>query len=136
MGPDQLPALLAQSDFVVLTAALTAETAGMISAERLDLMRPDAWLINVARGELVDTNALVAALQAGTIGGAALDVTDPEPLPADHILWTLPNVLITPHVACTPAMGGRFLAQRVEENVRRFVHREDLLGVVDQSLGY
>ena len=136
VGPDQLPALLSQSDFVVLTAALTAETAGMISAERLALMRPDAWLINVARGELVDTSALVTALRAGTIGGAALDVTDPEPLPADHILWTLPNVLITPHVACTPAMGGRFLAQRVEENVRRFVHREGLLGVVDQSLGY
>lgn len=136
VGPDRLHMLLAQSDFVVLAAALTAETTGLISAERLALMRPDAWLINVARGGLVDTNALVEALEAGTIGGAALDVTDPEPLPADHTLWTLPNVLITPHVACTPAMGNRLLAQRVEQNVRRFAHGQDLLGVVNQKLGY
>jgi phosphoglycerate dehydrogenase-like enzyme len=136
VGPGELSSLLAQSDFVVLTAALTGETAGMISAESLALMRPDAWLINVARGGLVDTDALVAALAAGTIGGAALDVTDPEPLPDDHVLWMLPNVVITPHVACTPAMGAPLLARRVEENVRRFVHGEELLGLVDQNLGY
>jgi D-3-phosphoglycerate dehydrogenase len=136
VGPAELHTLLGESDFVVLTAALTYETAGMISAECLSRMRPDAWLINVARGGLVNTDALVAALSEGTIGGAALDVTDPEPLPDDHVLWTLPNVLITPHVACTPSMGALFLARRVEENVRRFVHGEELLGVVDQSLGY
>lgn len=136
VGPRELHSLLAQSDFVVLAAALTGETAGMISAESLAQMRPDAWLINVARGGLVDTDALVAAIKAGLIGGAALDVTDPEPLPDDHVLWALPNVLITPHVACTPAIGARFLAQRVEENVRRFRHGDELLGVVDQSLGY
>lgn len=136
VGPRELHSLLAQSDFVVLAAALTGETAGMISAESLAQMRPDAWLINVARGGLVDTDALVAAIKAGSIGGAALDVTDPEPLPDDHVLWALPNVLITPHVACTPALGARFLAQRVEENVRRFGHGDELLGVVDQSLGY
>lgn len=136
VGPRELPSLLAQSDFVVLTAALTRETAGIISSASLAQMRPDAWLINVARGGLVDTDALVTALKAGNIGGAALDVTDPEPLPDDHILWALPNVLITPHVACTPAIGAHFLAQRVEENVRRFGHGQELLGVVDQSLGY
>jgi phosphoglycerate dehydrogenase-like enzyme len=136
VGPSELARLLGESDFVVVTAALTGETAGMISAECLSLMRPDAWLVNVARGGLVDTDALVAALSEGTIGGAALDVTDPEPLPDDHVLWTLPNVLITPHVASTPSMGAPFLARRVEENVRRFVHGEELLGVVDQSLGY
>ena len=136
VGPRELHSLLAQSDFVVLAAALTGETAGMISAESLAQMRPDAWLINVARGGLVDTDALVAAIKAGLIGGAALDVTDPEPLPDDHVLWALPNVLITPHVACTPAIGARFLARRVEENVRRFGHGDELLGVVDQSLGY
>lgn len=135
-GPAELHTLLAQSDYVVLAAALTAETRGMLSAERLALMRRDAWLINIARGELVDTIALVAALQAGTIGGAALDVTEPEPLPAGHPLWTLPNVLITPHVASTWAMGEAFLARRVEENVRRFSLGQDLLGVVDQRLGY
>jgi D-3-phosphoglycerate dehydrogenase len=136
VGPAGLHTLLRESDFVVLTAALTGETAGMISAERLALMRPDAWLVNVARGGLVDTDALVAALAAGTIGGAALDVTDPEPLPDDHVLWTLPNVVITPHVASTPSMGAPFLSRRVEENVRRFVRGEELVGVVDQSLGY
>ena len=136
VGQAKLPMLLAESDFVVLAAALTAETARMISDEQLSLMRPDAWLINIARGGLVDTDALVAALSAGAIGGAALDVTDPEPLPHDNVLWTLPNVMITPHVAATPSMGAAFLARRVEENVRRFAHGEELLGVVDQSLGY
>jgi phosphoglycerate dehydrogenase-like enzyme len=136
VGREQLGSLLARSDYVVLTAALTAETAGMMSAGRLALMRRDAWLINVARGGLVDTTALVAALRSGTIGGAALDVTEPEPLPDDHPLWTLPNVLITPHTASTWAMGARFLARRLEQNVRRFSLGQDLLGVVDQTLGY
>jgi len=136
LGPAELPLLLAESDFVVLTAALTRETQLLISADTLSLMRRDAWLINVSRGGLVDTDALVEALEAGTIGGAALDATDPEPLPDDHVLWTLPNVVITPHVASTPAMGAPFLALRVEENVRRFVGGEQLLGVVDLSIGY
>ena len=109
----------------------------MISARTLALMRPDAWLINVARGGLVDTSALVAALRAGTIGGAALDVTDPEPLPDDHPLWTLPNVLITPHVASTPATGGSHFSPR---GSRRTCDGsgagEPLLGVVDLALGY
>jgi len=136
VGPEELGSLLARSDYVVLTTALTAETKGMMSAERLACMRRDAWLVNVARGELVDTSALVAVLRAGTIGGAALDVTDPEPLPAGHPLWTLSNVLITPHVASTRAMGAEFLARRVEENVRRFSLGQDLLGRVDLVLGY
>lgn len=136
IGPEDLKILLAGSDYVVLTSALTAETRGIISAKELALMHPEAWLINVARGALIDTAALVAALQMGTIGGAALDVTEPEPLPAGHPLWTLPNVLITPHVASTPAMGADFLAQRVEQNVRRFSLGQGLLGVVDQALGY
>lgn len=136
VGPDGLSLLLAQSDYVVLTAALTAETTGMISADRLSQMRPDAWLINIARGGLVETDALVDALRTGAIGGAALDVTEPEPLPSGHPLWTLPNVLITPHVASTREMGERFLAERVTENVRRFGRGHDLLGVVDQQRGY
>jgi phosphoglycerate dehydrogenase-like enzyme len=136
IGPTELPWLLAESDYVVLAAALTDETKGMITAESIGEMRPDAWLINIARGELVDTRALVEALYAQTIGGAALDVTDPEPLPAEHPLWRLPNVIITPHVASTPAMGERYLAERVEENVRRFSLGQKLLGLVDQQLGY
>jgi phosphoglycerate dehydrogenase-like enzyme len=136
VGPEELSMLLASSDYVVLAAPLTAETRGLMSAERLALMRRDAWLINIARGELVDSTALVAALVAGTIGGAALDVTDPEPLPAGDPLWSLPNVLITPHTASTWSMGAPFLARRVEENVRRFSEGQTLLGVVDQALGY
>ena len=136
VGPDGLRLLLEQSDYVVLTAALTAETTGMISANQLSSMRPDAWLINVARGGLVDTGALVEALRAGTIGGAALDVTEPEPLPPGHALWALPNAIITPHVASTREMGERFLAERVTENVQRFAAGRELLGVVDQRLGY
>jgi phosphoglycerate dehydrogenase-like enzyme len=136
VGPDGLGLLLEQSDYVVLTAALTAETRGMISVDQLSSMRSDAWLVNVARGGLVDTNALVDALRAGTIGGAALDVTEPEPLPRGHALWALPNAIITPHVASTRAMGERFLAERVTENVLRFAEGRELLGVVDQRLGY
>lgn len=136
VGRDGLRLLLEQSDYVVLAAPLTAETTGMISGDQLSSMRPDAWLINVARGGLVDTGALVDALRAGTIGGAALDVTEPEPLPSGHALWELPNVIITPHVASTREMGERFIAERVTENVQRFAEGRELLGVVDQRLGY
>jgi len=90
--------LLQQSDFVLLLIPLSAETRGMISAKQLKLMKPTAYLINAARGPIVDTPALVEALQTGTIAFAALDVTDPEPLPSDHPLLSLPNVLITPHI--------------------------------------
>lgn len=136
VGPDELDWLLAESDFVVLAAPATAETVGMISAARIGLMRPGAWLINIARGSLVDTDALVRALASGAIGGAALDVTDPEPLPTGHPLWELPNVIITPHVANTLEMGLPSLAHRVEENVSRFARGEHLIGVVDLGLGY
>ena len=136
VGPSGLPSLLEESDFVVLTAALTRETQCLIAADSLASMRPGAWLINIARGALVDTEALVHALRVGLIAGAALDVTEPEPLPDDHVLWTLPNVIITPHVASTPAMGATLLAARVEENVRRFVAGEPLLGIVDLGSGY
>ncbi len=99
-------------------------------------MREDAWLVNVARGSLVDTDALVDALRNGTIAGAALDVTDPEPLPDGHPLWELPNALITPHVA-TPADTERALfAERVRENVRRLAAGEPLEAVIDAEGGY
>jgi phosphoglycerate dehydrogenase-like enzyme len=136
VGPDGLQLLLEQSDYVVLTAALTDETRGMIAEEELASMRPDAWLVNVARGGLVDTAALVAALRSGMIGGAALDATEPEPLPRGHELWGLPNAIITPHVASTREMGKWLLAERVTENVKRFREGRELLGVVDQRLGY
>ncbi|HVL64230.1 MAG TPA: D-isomer specific 2-hydroxyacid dehydrogenase family protein [Actinomycetota bacterium] len=128
--------LLGEADFVVLAAPATDATARMVDREWLEAMKDDAWLVNVARGSLVDTAALVAALRDGVVGGAALDVTDPEPLPDDHPLWTLDDVIITGHTANTWRMAVPELARLVEENVRRFAAGESLLGVVDPDLQY
>ncbi len=95
-----------------------------------------AWLVNVARGRHVVTEDLVKALEAGEIGGAALDVTEPEPLPDGHPLWTTANCIITPHVGNTPEMAKPLLAERITTNVRRFAHGEQLIGPVDLELGY
>ncbi|MEA2485233.1 MAG: hypothetical protein QOD46_344, partial [Actinomycetota bacterium] len=116
----QLNDVIGQADWVVITAPLTAETRGLFDTEMLSRMRPDAWLVNVARGGIVDTDALVAALTDGGIAGAALDVTDPEPLPEGHPLWSLGNVLITPHVANTWDMALPELRGLVRRNVARF----------------
>jgi D-3-phosphoglycerate dehydrogenase len=99
-------------------------------------MRPHAWLVNVARGSLVDTDALVRALGEERIGGAALDVTDPEPLPDGHPLWEEPRALISPHIANPPSAQPRHLARRIEENVRRFAAGEPLLAPLDPDAGY
>jgi phosphoglycerate dehydrogenase-like enzyme len=127
---------VSRADLVVLALALTPETERIVDAEVLAAMPSHAWLVNVARGRHVDTDALVAALERGEIGGAGLDVTDPEPLPDGHPLWTLPNVLITPHVGNTPEMGIALLAARVRENVQRYAAGEELLGPVYLDLGY
>jgi len=136
LGPDQLPEALAGARAVVLTPALTPRTRGMIGPAELAAMAPYGWLVNVGRGGLVDTGALVSALRAGQIAGAALDVTDPEPLPAGHPLWRLPNCLITPHTADTEEMTRPLLAARIAENVRRLTAGQDLVGQVDPDLGY
>jgi phosphoglycerate dehydrogenase-like enzyme len=136
LAVDRLDEVLPDADVVVLALALTPETTGILDARTLGLLPPHAWVVNVARGRHVVTDDLVAALEAGRLGGAALDVTDPEPLPVDHPLWRLPNVLITPHVGNTPEMGIPLLAARVRENVRRFAAGEPLLGLVDVELGY
>ncbi len=128
--------VLGGADLVVLALSLTPETERVIDASALEAMRSHAWLVNVARGRHVDTGALTAALDDCTIGGAALDVTDPEPLPDGHPLWKLPNCIITPHVGNTPEMAVPLLFARVAENVRRFGAGESLLGVVDAALGY
>ena len=133
---EALHQVLPDADAVVLALALTPETAGVIGAAELALMKPTAWLVNVARGGHVDTAALVDALQANSIGGAALDVTDPEPLPDGHPLWSLPNCLLTPHVANTPEMGLALLARRVRDNVERYVAGQPLIGLVDTQAGY
>jgi len=136
VGVDDLDRALAGRRVVVVALALTPETAGLLDARRLALLGPDTWLVNVARGGHVVTDDLVAALRSGSIAGAALDVTDPEPLPESHPLWSLENCLITPHVGNTPEMAQPLLSARISENVRRFAAGSPLLGLVDPALGY
>ena len=133
---DSLDEVLGLVDFVAIAAAATPETHRMFNAARFEMMKDDAWLVNVARGSLVDTDELVAALRQGTIGGAALDVTDPEPLPDGHALFDLDNAIITPHVANTWDMALPELASLVERNVAAFGRGEPLEGMVDPALGY
>ena len=127
---------LAGAQVVFLALALTPSTEHIIGAPELAAMRPDAWLVNVARGRHVDTDALVAALTADAIGGAALDVTDPEPLPDGHPLWDQERCIITPHTADTTEMIRPLLARRIRDNVARFAAGEPLIGLVDPALGY
>jgi phosphoglycerate dehydrogenase-like enzyme len=136
VGQADLHAALADAQVVFLALALTPSTEHIIGAAELAAMRPDAWLVNVARGGHVDTDALVAALTKGTIGGAALDVTDPEPLPDGHPLWDLERCIITPHTADTTEMIVPLLARRIRDNVARFAAGEPLVGQVDPALGY
>ena len=135
-GPETLPELLAESDFIVLAAPLTSETEQMINAETLAMVKPGAWLINVARGRLIDERALIRALREGGLGGAVLDTFREEPLPATSPFYDLPNVIVTPHTAWS---SGRVLDRSVElfcENLRRFAKGDPLLNVVDPSAGY
>jgi phosphoglycerate dehydrogenase-like enzyme len=136
VGPDGLNDALASARVVFLALALTPATERIIGPAQLAAMRPDAWLVNVARGRHVDTDALVAALKEGTIGGAALDVTDPEPLPDGHPLWDSDRCIITPHTAGTTEMTEPLLARRIRDNVIRFAAGQPLLGLVDPELGY
>jgi phosphoglycerate dehydrogenase-like enzyme len=136
VGPDGLRWLLAQSDIVVLAAPLTAETESMIDEAALTAMKRDAWLINVARGRLVDDNALVRALREHRIGGAALDTFRDEPLPQSSPYWELPNVILTPHTAWSSA---RVLDRSIElfcDNLVRFSRGQELRNVVDPAAGY
>jgi phosphoglycerate dehydrogenase-like enzyme len=135
-GPETLPQLLGESDFIVLAAPLTPETEDMINAETLALVKPGAWLINVARGRLIDERALLRALRDGPLGGAVLDTFREEPLPALSSFYELPNVIVTPHTAWS---SGRVLDRSVElfcDNLRRFAIGEPLLNVVDPAAGY
>lgn len=133
---DRLAEVLPDADVVVLAAASTGTTRHLIDAAALRSMKSTAVLVNIARGPLVDTEALVAALRDGEIAGAAVDVTDPEPLPDGHPLWSLPNALVTPHSADTPEMCAPLLGARVEANVRALVSGGAYVGVVDIVAGY
>jgi len=135
-GPETLPELLAESDFIVLAAPLTPETHEMINARTLAMVKPGAWLINVARGRLIDERALLRALRDGPLGGAVLDTFHDEPLPATSPFYDEPNVIVTPHTSWS---SGRVLDRSVElfcDNLRRFAMGEPLLNVVDPSAGY
>jgi phosphoglycerate dehydrogenase-like enzyme len=136
VDPGDLDDALAGADALVLALALTPETEGLVDRRRLDLLAGHAWVVNVARGRHIVTDDLVAALGDGSIGGAGLDVTDPEPLPDGHPLWAMPNVLITPHVGNTPEMAVPLLSARITANLRRWAASEPLLGPVDVHLGY
>jgi phosphoglycerate dehydrogenase-like enzyme len=134
----ELAYLLRESDFIVLCAPLTRETHHLINADMLRLMKPTAYLVNIGRGAVIDQAALVEALRSGTIAGAALDVFEEEPLPADNPLWKLENVIITPHIS--PGPGSELhLWRQVDlftDNLRRYLAGEPLLNVVDVDRGY
>jgi phosphoglycerate dehydrogenase-like enzyme len=132
----RLAEVVEAGQWVVVTAALTDETQGLFNSRLFAKMRRDAWLVNVARGGIVVTDDLVEALRSGQIAGAALDVTDPEPLPEGHPLWALDNVIITPHVANTWDMAIPELQALVRRNVAHFAAGEALEGLVDTQLGY
>lgn len=133
-GPEELDTHLTDADFVILTIPHTPETEGLFDATKFRLMRKTAYFINIGRGMTTKLHDLVDALEHGEIAGAGLDVYEIEPLPSDHPLWTMPNVILTPHVA---AEEGRHLGERryqvVAENMRRFANGETLLNVVDKA---
>ncbi|MEM7432424.1 MAG: D-2-hydroxyacid dehydrogenase [Pseudomonadota bacterium] len=132
---DELPTLIAEADYVLNALPLTDETADLFDADMFARMQPGAYYLNVGRGGTVVTSDLMAALESGHLAGAGLDVTDPEPLPADHPLWQFDNVIITPHVAGSGSNRERHLVLLIE-NLRRFAAGEALYNVVDPDDGY
>jgi len=136
LAPEHLPELLAESDFIVLAAPLTPDTSGLIDDEAIGHMKPTAWVINVARGELVDERALARAVREGRIGGAVLDTFREEPLPPTSPLYDLPNMILTPHTSWSSA---RVLDRSVDlfcDNLRRYAAGQGLVNVVDPDAGY
>ena len=136
VGFERLDAELPKAQFVVLACALTDETRFLFNSERFGLMRPDSYLVNIARGEVVDQDALLEALSSGQIAGAATDVTYPEPLPEGHPMWSEPRLIITPHTADTLPQVTRLFSERLRVNVGAWLSGGSLTGVVDKALGY
>jgi phosphoglycerate dehydrogenase-like enzyme len=134
--PDQLPHMLSLADFVAVTVPLTPQTQGMFNSQTFPMMKKTAYFINVSRGAVVDETALIQALNDGTIKGAALDVFDREPLPADSPLYGAPNLIITPHIAAmSPYYMGRAL-KVFAENLTKFCLNSEMLNIVDKKTGY
>lgn len=129
---DELP----KNDLIILAAALTPETLHIFDERKLSLMKSTAYLVNVARGPIINTNHLVTALNTEAIAGAAVDVTDPEPLPDGHALWSAKNIIITPHSADTRKQVVRLFSDRIRENIRAYASDTGWVGEVDPVLGY
>ena len=136
VSTDRFAEVVPEADYLAVTAALTPRTRGMVSDAILRALKPTAWVINIARGPIVDEVALASALTEKRIGGAALDVFETEPLPPESPLWSLDNAILTPHISnSSPLVRERSLAL-VTENVRRFKAGEPLLNLVDRTVGY
>ncbi|HCP02951.1 D-2-hydroxyacid dehydrogenase [Halopseudomonas aestusnigri] len=133
LASEQLDGALPEADIVVITAPLTDATRGLINRDRLARMRSNALLVNVGRGAIVVTDDLVAALQAGQLGGAVLDVVDPEPLPEGHPLWDLPNVMLSAHMAGDFIGWRRALGEQFMANLQRWLADEPLLNIVNRG---
>ncbi len=127
---------LGDADFVFIASALTEETKGLFDSTLFSRMKQSAYLVNIARGAIVDSSALELALNTGQIAGAGIDVTDPEPLPDGHPLWNVPNLIITPHTADTPEQCVRLLSERIVLNVQAIIRATPLVGQVNLELGY
>lgn len=136
ISPDELDEVLPETQHLAITVPLTAETRGMIDARRLRLLPQGAFVYNIGRGAVIDEEALVEALQSGHLGGAGLDVFVEEPLPEGHPLWSMENVLITPHLGADTPWDNDNAAELFIENFGRFVAGEPLINVVDLELGY
>ncbi len=135
-GIDQLDSLLPLADVVFITCALTERTRGLINYERLSLLKPTAYLVNVARGPIVVSDDLLRALDEQLLSGAGLDVTDPEPLPDGHAFFGRDDLILTPHTADTKEIVTRLFAIRIEQNVKAFLGNGPWVGEVSPTLGY
>ena len=136
VGFSELDEYLAMADFVILAAALTEETMFLMDDRRFNHMKPTSYLVNIARGKMIDQDALLRALEGEIIAGAAIDVTYPEPLPDGHALWSAPNLIITPHTADTNAQVVRLFCKRIDANVKAWLEGSEWVGEVDPNLGY
>jgi len=136
VATEHLHQALGSVDAVVLAAPWTHETHHLIGATELAAMRPGAFLVNIARGQLVDEAALVASLESGHLGGAVLDVFEEEPLPATSPLWAMPNVLISPHTMSVVEAENELIVEVFADNLRRFLDGEPLRNVYDRDRGY
>lgn len=135
-GFDQLDHELAKAKFVFLACALTDQTRRLFDARRFSLMRPDSYLVNVARGEVIDQDALLAALDAKQLAGAGVDVAYPEPLPENHPMFGRDDLIVTPHTADTMEIVQRLFSERLRVNVTAWLNDAPLTGIVDKELGY